>query len=202
LVAELVRCPHTALACFAVYSVDKPIALRLSSVVTVVLWVTQKTRGHARPESEDDEGNQVAHGHGSSSRLVQSRTGGNVVSPDTAGHDLALASGGEVVQEDEKENSSRNMNERVDAVDPVEESGTLEEPLLERQLPEDMQTLLEVNELKSMFASHMNGAFYESQSREGPAELVDLHVWSDTGQYINLQNPPSFVVTANPLLTQ
>lgn len=175
LVAELVGCPHTAFAGLAMNCVDKTIALGLGSVVAVVLGVTQKTRRHAWPESKDDKSDQVAHGHGSSACLVQSRTGGNVVGPDTAGHHTTLASGGEVVQEDEEENGSRDVDERVDAVDPVDESGTFEEPFLNGQLPEDMQALLEVDELESMFASDVDGAFDESQSRESPAELVDLY---------------------------
>jgi len=64
LVAELVGRPHAAVSVRAVDSVHEPVALGLRRVRPLVLRVAQQPRRHARPKGEDDEGEQVAHGHG------------------------------------------------------------------------------------------------------------------------------------------
>lgn len=173
LVAKLVGGPDTALARLAVDSVDKAVALRLGRILPVVLGVAQKTRGHARPEGEDNEGKQVAHGHGTTASLIQSRASGNVVGVGAAGHHTALAARGEVVEGNQEEDGSGDVDERVDAVDPVEQGRVVEEPLLDRELPEDVQALLEVDDLQSMLASDVDGALDESEGGEGASDLVD-----------------------------
>lgn len=153
--------------------IDETEALGLGGVLAVVGRVAQQPRGHARPESEDNEGEQVAHGHGAAAGLVQGGAGSDVVGVDAAGHGTALAGGGEVVQGDEEEDGAGNVDEGVDAVDPAEHGGTLEEPLLEGQLPEDAEALLEVDDLEGMLAGDINGTLHEGDGSEGAAELVD-----------------------------
>jgi hypothetical protein len=48
--------------------------------------------------------------------------------------------------------------------------------MLDGELPEDVEPLFEVDDLKSMFASDVDGAFDEGYSRECPAQLVHLRL--------------------------
>ena len=107
--------------------VDEPIALRLFGVLAVILRVGQKAGRHAWPEGEDDEGNEVAHGHGPPPLLVdmgaESAENGT---PSRRRHALRLcllqlAGGpgcGEIEEDDEEEDRSRDMDEGVDSVRP------------------------------------------------------------------------------------
>lgn len=175
LVAELVGCPDTALASLAVDSIDKAVTLRLGSIIAIILRIAQQSRRHTRPKRKNHKSNQVAHGHSPPSGLVQSRSSGNITLPDSAGQNAALARGGEVVQGDEEENGTGDVDEGVYAVDPVQKEGARQEPSLEGQFPEDVQVLLEVDELQSVFAGHVDGSFDESQGCEGSAYLIDLN---------------------------
>lgn len=173
LVAEFVRGPHTALAIAAVDSVNKAKALGLGGIGAVVVGVAQQARGHAGPEREDEKGDEVAGGHGASSSLVQGGSSGNVVGLDTARQDTALAGSGEVEEHDQEKDSAGDMDEGVDAVNPMKDVGMGEEPLLDRQLPEDVQSLLEVDELKSMATGDIDSALDEGQCSDGTADLID-----------------------------
>jgi hypothetical protein len=128
-------------------SVNKAKALGLGGIWAVVVGVAQQARGHAGPKREDEKGNEVASGHGASSSLVQGRSSGNVVRLNAARQDTALAGRGEVKEHDEEEDGAGDMDEGVDAVNPVEDVGMGEEPLLDRKLPKDVQVLLKVDEL-------------------------------------------------------
>lgn len=68
------------------------------------------------------------------------------------------------------------MDERVNAVDPVQDLGVRKEPLLEANLPENPEALLNVDELEGMLASDVDGAFDESQRSECATNLVNLRV--------------------------
>jgi hypothetical protein len=58
-----------------------------------------------------------------------------------------MAGGCEIVEHHEEHNRTGDVDEGVDAVDPVENSWSCEEPFLEINLPEDMKTLFEVDNL-------------------------------------------------------
>lgn len=178
LVAELVLRPYAALALAAVHSVHKTIRASLFTNVSRHVLVGEKTRWHAWPQSKDNEGNQVANRHGPSACSIQHRTCRRSIS-------LAkwlvskrkinpVAGGGVVEQPYEEENGSRNVDERIYAVGPVQDEWVLQEPMLDGKLPEDMKPLLEMDDLKSMSASDINSAFNEGHSREGAAQLVYL----------------------------
>lgn len=47
--------------------------------------------------------------------------------------------------------------------------------MLHVQFPEDMQFLLDVDELQSMFAGNVNCAFDKSDGGECAAQLIDLN---------------------------
>jgi hypothetical protein len=49
---------------------------------------------------------------------------------------MALAGCGEVVEDDEEEDGSGDMDEGIDPVDPMEQSRMLEEPVLDGEFPE------------------------------------------------------------------
>lgn len=53
------------------------------------------------------------------------------------------------------------MNEGVGTVDPVEQRGSLEEPLLEVDFEEDVKLLLEVDDLEGVLSSNVYSAFDE-----------------------------------------
>ena len=129
------------------YRIDESKALGLLSIGAIVFRIAQQSRRHARPESKDYEGDQVADGHSSSSGFIQSRTSADVVSANTAGQDTALAGSGDIVEHYQEEDSSGDMNEGVETVDPVQDRRMREEPFLDGQLPEDMKAFLEVDEV-------------------------------------------------------
>lgn len=118
--------------------VDEPETLRFRGIFTVVVGVAEESWRHAWPQSENDKGNEVAHRHRASTRLIKGRTSAIVVVDDSAGHGMALAGCREVVEHDEEEDSSGDMDEGIDPVDPMEQSRMLEEPVLDGKFPEDL----------------------------------------------------------------
>lgn len=56
----------------------------------------------------------------------------------------------------------------------MENGRVAEEPLLEGDLPEDEEVLLNMNELKSVPAGDVDGAFDEGKGSDGAADLVNL----------------------------
>lgn len=98
LVAEFVRCPDTALASTAVDSINKTEALRLCSIGPVIGWIAQQSRGHARPQSEHNKGNQVAHGHCPASSFVQCRASRDNAVSNFSNHCWALSTGSKIKQ--------------------------------------------------------------------------------------------------------
>jgi hypothetical protein len=111
LVAESVSGPDTALSSTAVNTVDKAKALGLLSIRTLVFRITQKTRRHARPAGEDNKSDEVAHSHGSSTGLVESRTSSHRIRSHTASGITAMSGGGEVVEDNKEGNGARDMDE-------------------------------------------------------------------------------------------
>lgn len=178
LVAEPVCCPNAALATGAVNSVDKAKALGLFSVRPVVIGIAQQPRRHAGPEGEDDKGQQVAHGHGATTGFVEGRTGRavswDIVARQPIGNGTATSGGGDVVEDDEEENGTRDMNKGVDSVDPTHGGGILQEVLLDRNLDKHVEGLFQMNDLQGVSASHIDGPFDESDGRESATELIDL----------------------------
>ena len=183
LVAELVRGPDTAVAVGSMDSINESVRLGLLCVLARVVRVTQKSRRHAGPESEDDKGQQVAHGHCSSPSLINVRSEMRHQAPPLL-HEYALAelipkslSGPrrrDVVQHDEKEDGSGNVDERVGPVRPSHESRILKEPRLHCRLDEDAELLLEMDYLECMFPSGIDSRFLESYCSEGTSKLVNL----------------------------
>lgn len=129
LVAKLVRRPDAALAGRAMHGIHKPKALSLTGIGAVVVGIAQETGRHAGPEGEDDESQQIAGGHGAAAGLVQGGAGrvpANVlVAAELGGDGAALAGGGDEVEDDEEEDGARDVDEGVDAVDPVHHGGHL-----------------------------------------------------------------------------
>lgn len=66
------------------------------------------------------------------------------------------------------------MDEGVDPVDPVNSDMTCEEPLLDGDLPKDVQPLLEVYKLEGMSASGEDSAINDIYGRQCPSDLIDL----------------------------
>lgn len=79
LVAELVCCPHAGFARCTVHSVDEAEAAGFFSYGAWDVGVREETWWHAGPEGEDDEGDQVARGHGSAPSGVENWAGGTAV---------------------------------------------------------------------------------------------------------------------------
>ena len=75
LVAEFVLRPNTALALGTVHSIDEAEAARFFADISWDIGIGEETRWHTWPECKDDEGNQVAHGHGTPASFVKSRSG-------------------------------------------------------------------------------------------------------------------------------
>lgn len=139
--------------------VDEAVALGLLGVLAVVLRVAQQARRHARPQREDDEGEQVAQRHGPPARLVQ--PGARVAEEARVGavgadERAPLARGGEVVQDHEEEDGAGDVDERVDAVGPLHQRRVLEEPLLDGDLEEEPEGLLEVDDLQRVLAGDVD----------------------------------------------
>ena len=185
MVAEPVGRPNTAVAVGAVDSIHKPKALGLLRVLAHVARIAQQPRRHAWPEGKDDEGEQVAHGHGPPPPL---KDGGperrRKVSPVLkhrfpAVFFLQLVSwprGRDVVEHDEVEDCAGDVYERVRLVCPPHERGALEKPLLHSGLDEDAQGLFEADDLEPMLAGSVDGVFLECQGSEGSSELIYLAV--------------------------
>lgn len=173
LITEFVGGPDAALTGAAVYAVDESETLGLGSIWTIIFGVAQKTRGHTGPEGEDEESDQVAHGHGAAASLVEGRPSANIVGVGMASLVTSMASGGDVEENDEKGNGARDVDERIQTVDPVQDGGMSEEPLLKTNFEKDVQALLEVNNLESMLTGDIDSALDEGQCSEGAPDLVD-----------------------------
>jgi len=161
LVAEFVLRPDAAFAFGAVYCVYEAVATRLVAHVAGHIRVGQEPGWHARPEREHDESKEVTHSHCASAGGVEYGSSWRSIgfSDWFVGQWEvdAVACRGVVEEEDEEEDGSWDVDEGVDAVRPVHEEGMFEEPVLYGELPEDVQTLLEVDDLESMFASDVDG---------------------------------------------
>lgn len=81
----------------------------------------------------------------------------------------------EVVEDDQVEDSTRNVDERIRLVGPAHQRGPLEKPLLHGRLNEQTKGLFGVDNLEAVFARGIDGGLLERDSREGSAELIDLH---------------------------
>lgn len=162
MVTESIRSPDTTLASPAMNRIDKPKTLGLLSIRPIVVRITQQPRRHARPQREHEKRNQIARRHRPSPGLIESRSSTNIISANAACQDTALAGGGDIVDHDEEEDGAGDVDKGVDAVDPVEDRRVGEEPFLDRELPEDVQALLDVDELEGVFAGDVDGAFDES----------------------------------------
>lgn len=179
LVAELVRGPNAALAIRTVNSVDESVALGLLRARALVVRVAQQSRRHARPTREDDEGEEVAHGHRASSLLIQGRVERGPAVRCRLARQCALCvtprpCRREVVEDDEEENTPWNVDERVRPVGPVHQRCVLQEPLLDGSLDEDVQPLFQVDELQGVSTSNVDGRLIHCQGADGPTDLVHL----------------------------
>lgn len=183
LVAELVGSPDTAITILSVHGIHKSIGLGLLGVLAVVGGVAEESGRHAGPESKYDEGQKVAHGHGTSPALVHIRAEVvDEVAPvaDKGASAMVLvdagagASGGGVEENDKEENGAGNVDEGVGSVRPLEDGRVSKEPALDNGLDKDAQALLHMNNLKGMLARGIDCAGLESYSCEGSSKLVDL----------------------------
>lgn len=184
LVAEPVRRPHTAVAVLAVDRVDEPVALGLLGVLSRVVGRAEQPRGHAGPKGKDDEGEEVAHGHGAASLLVDIRAkGSDQGAPVPQGRRAGLrllkesalrARRRHVEEDDEVEDGAGDVDERVGTVGPSHQLGVAEEPLLDRGLDEDAEPLLDVDHLEGVLAGRVDRRGLEGDGGEGTSELVDL----------------------------
>ena len=90
-------------------------------------------------------------------------------------------SGGIVEQPNKKRDRARDVNERVNTVNPEQESGVLQEESLDLEFVEDVQMLLESNDLKGVSTGDFDGTGGHGDGGESAAELVDL----DAGVSVN-----------------
>jgi len=177
LIAELVGSPDTLLTVGTMDGIDESETLRLDRVGALILGVAQQAGWHAGPQSEDDERDQVAQSHGSSASFVKHRSrasSNRVIGSIGLDESASLTGGGEVIQEDEEENRSGDMDEGVSTVGPSHQVGVVEEPVLDWSLNEDAQSLLNVNKLQSMLSGNINSSLYKGEGCEGSTKLVDL----------------------------
>lgn len=183
LVAEFVLRPHRRLAGGAVHRVDEAKGARFLADWAGDVGVGEQARWHAGPEGEDDEGEEVADGHGAAAGGIQTGSGGRArgfAKGLGVQREVEVVAGGGVEEEpDEEEDGAGDVDEGVDAVGPVEEEGVLEEPVLDVEFVEEVEALLEVDDLEGMLAGDVDGGFDEGYGREGAAELVylKLSVW-------------------------
>lgn len=77
-----------------------------------------------------------------------------------------------VEQPNEKRNSAWNVDKRIEPIDEHHQGRVRHEELLNGQFPEDMPSLLQSDQLKSMLPSHVHSALYYSQSCECSAQLI------------------------------
>ena len=78
-----------------------------------------------------------------------------------------------MVEPNEEQDSAGNVDERIDAVDPMHHGRISQKPLLNSRLPENMKALLEMDELQCMVSCNMDGAFHQRHSRKCPTELIN-----------------------------
>ena len=79
------------------------------------------------------------------------------------------------------------MDKAVQPIDARHQARKGHEELLDRNFPEDVQALLELDQLEGMSASDVDSAFDESHGRECAAELIDLmHVQISPGSLTRL----------------
>lgn len=182
LVAEAVGGPNTALAVLAVHGIDEAIGQGLRGIGALVRGIAQQAGRHARPGCENDEGEQVAHGHRSPPPLVHVRVQPTDSSMQSRGRCalcrgllevLPGASRGDIVHDDQEEDRAGDVDERVGSVGPVHEVWSLEEPSLNRKLDKEMKALLEVDQLQGVSASDVDSGVVEEQGGESTAKLVD-----------------------------
>jgi hypothetical protein len=161
------------------HCVYKTVSTRLISHGAGNIRVGQKTRRHAGPKGEDDKGEEVADGHCTAAGGVEFWSSGGAVGFAYRfvgeGKFEAVACRGIVKEEDEEKNRSGDVDEGVYAVGPVHEEWVLEEPVLHGKLPEDVEALLEVDDLKGMLAGDVDGGVDQSHCGKGTTELVDLN---------------------------
>ena len=178
LVAEFVLRPDAGFALGAVHRIYEAEGARFLSDGTGDVGVGEEPRGHAGPEGEDDEGEEVADGHGAAAGFVETGACGRAVgfpAGFVGEREVETVAGCGVVEEgDEEEDGAWDVDEGVGAVCPVEEGGVFEEPVLEGEFVEEVEALFEVDELEGVGAGDVDGGFDEGEGREGAAELVDL----------------------------
>lgn len=162
--AHLVLGPDATFTTNTMNSVDETIRFGFSRIFAVVLWITKQSWRHARPHCEDDKSQQIAHGHGPSPSLVQHSL--------SCGSSSSMRCNGNVEQPDQEQDRARNMDEAVDAIDPVHRGRILQKELLDGRLPEDTHLLFKPNQLQRMSTSGMNGALNKSHGCEGSSKLI------------------------------
>lgn len=86
----------------------------------------------------------------------------------------SVARDGIVIKTDEECDSARNVNERVDPIDPGHHQRMSHEISLDPDLPEDAQLLLHPNYLECVSSGHIDGAFLEGDGGECTTELICL----------------------------
>ena len=179
LVAELVLRPHARRSLLAVHSIHKAKAARQITELARYKRVTEQTRRHARPQREDDEREEVAHGHRAAASLVDEwarRARCNLTNVLLGLVGDAVAGDAEPVQVHEEEDRSGDMDEAVEPVDVLHEGRVAEEEGLDLGLPEDVKTLLDGDELQGMLTCDVDGVLLQCDRGDRAAELVDLEI--------------------------
>lgn len=175
--------------------VDKTIALRQLGLGAIVVGITQQSRRHARPNCEHHERQQVADSHSPSSRFVEMRAGWGTWGPlfpglqaTTPALDKSIPRDSIVVKPDQEGNGARYVDEGVQPIDVHHEPRVRHEELLNGDLPEDVQSFLQIDELKGMTTGNMNCAFNECDRREGSSELVYLRSSGSASLHFSSRN--------------
>lgn len=158
--------------------VDESITAAELALGTFNIGIAQQAWGHAGPQGEHHKGQQITYSHGPSPRLVEqgSRGGSARGSARLAGLGFidAVASGGIIVEPDEEGDGSGDMNEGIDPVNPHHDRGMAQKKALNVQLPEDAQTLLDVNHTEGMSARDVHSIIFEGECSESTTKLICL----------------------------
>lgn len=79
-----------------------------------------------------------------------------------------------MIKPDQERYSAGYMDERICPVDPSQYQGVLKKEVLNLELPENTETLLDLDELQGMVAGYIDSAFTESHSGKCASKLICL----------------------------
>lgn len=84
-----------------------------------------------------------------------------------------VAGDGEPIQPDQEGDGRREMDIRIDSVDPVHYPGVLKEEALDGRFPKDVEPLLQSDDLQGVVTGHVDRRVTQPFGEHGPAHLVN-----------------------------